>query len=221
MCIRDSSVFFPAYSSGDGALRSETGSRIEGIGRPRVEPSFVSQVIDRMLAVPDSSSVAAMRFFSELLDRRVGPSTGSSAGEGRIRTAGGFDAHIHFIAPQQLDEARMSGVTTMLGGGTGPARPRPRGAQELGQAPEPSARLGGGRCRSMLELWGDHGGIAIVVAALEALPLGAVLVVILDQEPTDLRLRLARRYAPHLRWEPRGRTVAPGNDGWLPHYARI
>lgn len=63
---------------GDGALRSETGSRIEGIGRPRVEPSFVSQVIDRMLAVPDSSSVAAMRFFSELLDRRVGPSTGSN-----------------------------------------------------------------------------------------------------------------------------------------------
>jgi len=51
----------------------------------------------------------------------IGPSTEIIAGEGRILTAGGFDAHIHFIAPQQLEEALMSGVTTMLGGGTGPA----------------------------------------------------------------------------------------------------
>src|SRR4249919_2818757 len=51
----------------------------------------------------------------------IGPSTEAIAGEGRILTAGGFDAHIHFIAPQQLEEALMSGVTTMLGGGTGPA----------------------------------------------------------------------------------------------------
>ena len=51
----------------------------------------------------------------------IGPSTEIIAGEGKILTAGGFDAHIHFIAPQQIDEALMSGVTTMLGGGTGPA----------------------------------------------------------------------------------------------------
>ncbi|HEY4202682.1 MAG TPA: urease subunit alpha [Devosiaceae bacterium] len=51
----------------------------------------------------------------------IGPSTEIIAGEGRILTAGGFDAHIHFIAPQQIEEALMSGVTTMLGGGTGPA----------------------------------------------------------------------------------------------------
>jgi urease subunit alpha len=51
----------------------------------------------------------------------VGPSTEAIAGEGKILTAGGFDAHIHFICPQQVDEALMSGVTTMLGGGTGPA----------------------------------------------------------------------------------------------------
>jgi urease subunit alpha len=51
----------------------------------------------------------------------IGPSTEAIAGEGKILTAGGFDAHIHFIAPQQIDEALMSGVTTMLGGGTGPA----------------------------------------------------------------------------------------------------
>ena len=50
----------------------------------------------------------------------IGPSTEAIAGEGRILTAGGMDAHIHFIAPQQIEEALMSGVTTMLGGGTGP-----------------------------------------------------------------------------------------------------
>lgn len=55
------------------------------------------------------------------VDVLIGPSTEVIAGEGRILTAGGFDAHIHFIAPQQIEEALMSGVTTMLGGGTGPA----------------------------------------------------------------------------------------------------
>src|ERR1041384_4354141 len=51
----------------------------------------------------------------------VGPGTEAIAGEGKILTAGGMDAHIHFICPQQIEEALMSGVTTMLGGGTGPA----------------------------------------------------------------------------------------------------
>jgi len=51
----------------------------------------------------------------------IGPSTEAIAGEGKILTAGGFDAHIHFICPQQIEEALYSGVTTMLGGGTGPA----------------------------------------------------------------------------------------------------
>ncbi|MBZ9662393.1 urease subunit alpha [Mesorhizobium sp. ESP-6-4] len=51
----------------------------------------------------------------------IGPGTEIIAGEGKILTAGGFDAHIHFICPQQIEEALMSGVTTMLGGGTGPA----------------------------------------------------------------------------------------------------
>jgi len=55
------------------------------------------------------------------VDIIVGPSTEAIAGEGKILTAGGFDAHIHFICPQQIEEALMSGVTTMLGGGTGPA----------------------------------------------------------------------------------------------------
>jgi urease subunit alpha len=51
----------------------------------------------------------------------VGPGTEAIAGEGRILTAGGVDSHIHFICPQQIEEALMSGVTTMVGGGTGPA----------------------------------------------------------------------------------------------------
>ena len=51
----------------------------------------------------------------------IGPSTEAIAGEGKILTAGGMDAHIHFIAPQQIEEALVSGVTTMLGGGSGPA----------------------------------------------------------------------------------------------------
>ena len=55
------------------------------------------------------------------VDIVVGPSTEAIAGEGKILTAGGFDSHIHMICPQQVDDALMSGVTTMLGGGTGPA----------------------------------------------------------------------------------------------------
>jgi len=51
----------------------------------------------------------------------IGPGTEVIAAEGKILTAGAFDSHIHFICPQQVDEALMSGVTTMLGGGTGPA----------------------------------------------------------------------------------------------------
>ncbi len=51
----------------------------------------------------------------------IGPSTEAIAGEGKILTAGGFDSHIHFICPQQIEEALMAGLTTMLGGGTGPA----------------------------------------------------------------------------------------------------
>ncbi|HBP15272.1 MAG TPA: urease subunit alpha [Gammaproteobacteria bacterium] len=55
------------------------------------------------------------------VDIVIGPCTEAIAGEGKILTAGGIDAHIHFICPQQIEEALMSGITTMLGGGTGPA----------------------------------------------------------------------------------------------------
>jgi hypothetical protein len=55
------------------------------------------------------------------VDIVIGPGTEAIAGEGRILTAGGFDSHIHFICPQQIEDALHSGLTTMLGGGTGPA----------------------------------------------------------------------------------------------------
>ena len=55
------------------------------------------------------------------VDIIIGPGTEIIAGEGKILTAGGFDSHIHFICPQQIEDALHSGVTTMLGGGTGPA----------------------------------------------------------------------------------------------------
>ncbi|MEI9982872.1 MAG: urease subunit alpha [Aliidongia sp.] len=55
------------------------------------------------------------------IDIVIGPGTEIIAGEGRIVTAGGIDTHIHFICPQQIDDALYSGITTMLGGGTGPA----------------------------------------------------------------------------------------------------
>ena len=55
------------------------------------------------------------------VDIVIGPGTEAIAGEGQILTAGGIDAHIHFICPQQIEDALMSGVTSMIGGGTGPA----------------------------------------------------------------------------------------------------
>ncbi|MBM4496131.1 pyridoxal-phosphate dependent enzyme [Rhodococcus hoagii] len=74
LCVVDpeNSVFFDAWRSGDcgTAPTFERGSRIEGIGRPRVEPSFIGQVIDRMVKVPDAGSIAAMRHASDVLDGR-------------------------------------------------------------------------------------------------------------------------------------------------------
>ncbi|MDN5762931.1 MAG: PLP-dependent cysteine synthase family protein, partial [Microlunatus sp.] len=79
LCVVDpeGSAFYPAWTSGDLEVTA-CGSMIEGIGRPRVEPSFIPAVVDRMIAVPDPASVAAMRWCSALLDRRVGGSTGTN-----------------------------------------------------------------------------------------------------------------------------------------------
>jgi cysteine synthase A len=72
------SVFFEAWRDADPGRTGCLGSRIEGIGRPRVEPSFVGQVIDRMVNVSDAASIAAIRGVEPLLGRRVGGSTGTN-----------------------------------------------------------------------------------------------------------------------------------------------
>ena len=73
----EGSVFAAYHADGD-ASHTSTGSHIEGIGRPRVEPSFVRTVVDRMIVVRDIESVAAMTELSLRLGRRVGPSTGTA-----------------------------------------------------------------------------------------------------------------------------------------------
>jgi len=79
LCVVDpeGSAFHASWRTGDSGVTA-AGSKIEGIGRPRVEPSFVPQVVDRMVAVPDAASVAAMRWTTEKLDRWVGGSTGTN-----------------------------------------------------------------------------------------------------------------------------------------------
>ena len=80
LCVADPehSAFFEAFATGNMAATCPRGSGIEGIGRPRVEPSFVPKVIDHMMRVPDEVSLAAMRVLSRRLGRRVGGSTGTN-----------------------------------------------------------------------------------------------------------------------------------------------
>jgi cysteine synthase A len=80
LCVVDPerSVFFDFFKSGDCALKGQAGSRIEGIGRPRVEPSFIPELVDRMIKVADVASFAAMRLLSQLIGRKVGGSTGTN-----------------------------------------------------------------------------------------------------------------------------------------------
>ncbi len=79
VCVPDptGSVFGEYHRTGDASITGK-GSRIEGIGRPRVEASFIRTLVDRMLEVADVDSVAAMRALSQLLGRKVGPSTGTN-----------------------------------------------------------------------------------------------------------------------------------------------
>jgi len=79
LCVADpaGSVFKTYWESGNPTLTS-AGSKIEGIGRPRVEPSFMRNVVDRMIAIADQESIAGMRTLSALLSRKVGASTGTN-----------------------------------------------------------------------------------------------------------------------------------------------
>ena len=79
LCVVDveNSAFYDAWRTGDLQVTA-SGSRIEGIGRPRVEPSFVPGVIDHMVRVPDAASIAAAHVLSERLFRQIGGSTGTN-----------------------------------------------------------------------------------------------------------------------------------------------
>lgn len=72
------SVFFDSYKQGNGKLTANRGSRIEGIGRPKVEASFQCDVIDDMIQVPDAASVATMHWLNDTLGINAGPSTGTN-----------------------------------------------------------------------------------------------------------------------------------------------
>lgn len=106
LCVVDpeNSVFFDAWRSGNCAPppASERGSRIEGIGRPRVEPSFIGQVVDRMVKVPDAGSIAAARHASDVLGRKVGGSTGTNLW-------GAFG-----LVAEMLEQGRSGSVVTLL-----------------------------------------------------------------------------------------------------------
>lgn len=80
LCVPDPefSAFFEGWTTGNMAATCKRGSRIEGIGRPRMEASFMPHVVDAMLKVPDPASIAATRILSRLLGRRVGASTGTN-----------------------------------------------------------------------------------------------------------------------------------------------
>jgi cysteine synthase len=99
------SAFFAGWRDDDQDARGRP-SRIEGIGRPRVEPSFMPGVVDRMIAVPDAASIATMRAVEPILGRRVGPSTGTNLW-GALRIARELD----------VDGASGSIVTLLCDGG--------------------------------------------------------------------------------------------------------
>jgi cysteine synthase A len=103
LCVVDpeNSAFFPSYMHGRRDVTGQS-SRIEGIGRPRVEPSFLPDVIDRMEVVPDGASVAAAHHVSSVLGRKVGPSTGTNVW-GAFR-----------LLAEMVSQGRSGSVVTLL-----------------------------------------------------------------------------------------------------------
>lgn len=80
LCVVDpeNSVFYDYYHSRDANLTHDCGSKIEGIGRPRVEPSFIPDVVNEMRAIPDAASVATIYWLEKILGRKAGASTGTN-----------------------------------------------------------------------------------------------------------------------------------------------
>ncbi|MCI4236223.1 PLP-dependent cysteine synthase family protein [Dickeya dianthicola] len=98
----ENSVFYDCYRQQDGTLTGKCNSRIEGIGRPRAEPSFIPGVIDDMMKVPDAASIATLYWLERILGRKVGPSTGTNVW-GMLQLAG-----------QMVEEGRHGAIVTLL-----------------------------------------------------------------------------------------------------------
>ena len=98
----ENSAFFRGWRDGDPSATTDCGSRIEGIGRPRVEPSFVAGVVDRMIAVPDAASIATARAAHGVLGRRVGASTGTNL-YGALR-----------LAREMVERGERGSIVTLL-----------------------------------------------------------------------------------------------------------
>lgn len=96
------SVFMDYWQNRDCSLRSAVGSKIEGIGRPRCEPSFIPDVIDDMMRVPDAASIATMQWLETILGRKVGASTGTNMW-GVLQ-----------LAARMRDEGRPGSIVTLL-----------------------------------------------------------------------------------------------------------
>ena len=104
LCVVDpeNSVFFDSFSTGDRSLRIETSSRIEGIGRPRVEASFIASVVDRMIRAPDAASIAAIHWLETVIGRKCGGSTGTNVYAALI------------LADEMLAEGRTGSIVTLI-----------------------------------------------------------------------------------------------------------
>jgi cysteine synthase len=104
VCVADpeNSCFFDGWVHHDANASSDHGSRIEGIGRPRMEPSFVPGAIDRMMKVPDAASVAAVRALERAMGRKAGGSTGT-----------GLWSALRIVA-EMVEQGRTGSVVTLL-----------------------------------------------------------------------------------------------------------
>ncbi|MFE4857656.1 PLP-dependent cysteine synthase family protein [Streptomyces sp. NPDC056670] len=104
ICVPDpeNSCFFDGWTRGDALASSDCGSRIEGIGRPRMEPSFIPGAIDRMMKVPDAASVAAVRALEKAIGRKAGGSTGT-----------GLWSALRIVA-EMVAEGRTGSIVTLL-----------------------------------------------------------------------------------------------------------
>ncbi|KAB8310018.1 PLP-dependent cysteine synthase family protein [Erwinia endophytica] len=98
----ENSVFFDYWHQRDKSLNNPQGSKIEGIGRPRVEPSFIAEVIDEIVKVPDTASIATMLWLEKQLGRKVGPSTGTNVW-GALQ-----------VAKRMKEENRSGSIVTLL-----------------------------------------------------------------------------------------------------------